>query len=239
VRVVIPSVHCADFLFATLPAWRALLPKALFTVVTSPDDKLTPGIATTLGAGVHVTDAWTRDGATFNKGRALDEAFGFVGSSPPDENERCLSLDADVFPFGRFPSAKQTSADTLYGCARYECQTQRELFDHCAGVTARDSMRLIYPRKKGESSPETAADASADVPNAARQALGYFQLFLYRRGLKFGDSKTAGKYDIAVRQNVTHRRGLTDFYVLHLGEMNRANWRGRVVGPWPPKELAS
>src|SRR5690606_37733393 len=78
VRVVIPSVNYADFLADTLPAWQAFLPRdAKIAVVTTPEDRETQAVAASCDVPCCVTDVWTRDGAIFNKGSALDLAFGF------------------------------------------------------------------------------------------------------------------------------------------------------------------
>lgn len=231
-RVVIPSVRYADFLAVTLPAWLACLPSsARVTVATTSDDIATQDVALSAGARVCVTDAWTRDGAPFNKGSALDEAFGFARgyTHRPSTGEACLSIDADVYPFGVFPDREHLAADVLYGVTRYHCETPDALARHAAGGR-REDLRVIRQRVRGESLPALGAPAEAGA--AARACLGYFQLFRYRPGMTFGASKTAGKYDIDFRRHFAHRAALSGLYVLHLGELDRANWRGRVVAPW-------
>lgn len=222
-RVVIPSLHYGDFLGATLPAWRALLPAADIVVVTSPRDPESAVIAREYGARPLVTDAWTRRGAALNKGAALDAGFDGLAAG-----DLCLSIDADVYPCGRFPRAEKVAEDTIYGCPRYQVTTPAAIEDHLAGRLTREALPLIGPRAGGE--PQL---GGATTPKeAAARCLGYFQLFRYSPRRRFGDSRSAGKCDITFRNQFRRRRGITRFYVLHLGELSRRNWKGRVVPAW-------
>jgi hypothetical protein len=237
-RVCIPSVNYADYLATVLPAWRAVLPKARFVVVTSPNDPDTVDVARAAGAEAHVTDAFKRTetgrmarGKVFNKARALDEAFGIIPgfTQPPDTKEYCLALDADVYPGGVWSTDEARRSDTIYGCARYRCETPAELQAHLAGETTRADLELIPPRNGGE--PERGSEM--DPVKAGEKALGYFQLFRYTTGRSFGNSRTAGKYDLDFARSFEKRKALDGFYVLHLGELSRQNWQGtRVLPPW-------
>jgi hypothetical protein len=231
-RVVMPSLAYGDFAAVTLPAWRALLPDAAITLVTTPDDVESQAVAAALGIDCVVTDAWRADGAVMNKAAALDVAFGLRGDvrPRPDVHELCLSVDADVYPFGALPAASDIAPTTLYGCARYQCDTPEQLYDHIHGRTTRRDLRLLPPRVRGESSPSEMASMSPTI--AGQRALGFFQLFRYRPGVAFGSYPTAGKYDLEFRRHFAHRVGLWSVYCLHLGELNRANWKGRVVPRW-------
>lgn len=236
-RIVIPSVHYADYLSVTLPAWRAFRPAADITVVTAPNDTETPRVVGSVpGVRCLVTDAWTRPVPTmngepgrvvFNKALAMDEAFGFVPgcTDPPRLKEYCLALDADVYPFGIWPQDAKRS-DTLYSCPRYECLTRDELLAHQAGRTTTADLHLIPPKIRGDA---YARLTSMTPEQAAARCLGYFQLFRYLEGRRFGSYRTAGKYDMEFRHQFAQRRGLTSVYVLHLGEQNRQNWQGRVL----------
>lgn len=231
-RVVIPSVRYGDFLAVTLPAWQAFLPEADITVVTSPEDAETQAASRASGVQLHVTDVWTRDGAPFNKARALDEAFGFAGAfrRPPDPSQLCLSVDADVYPFGRLPGGQVIESGVLYGCARYMCGSSEELQDHIDGRTSRDALELIPPRTRGESAPRL--NAGMPAIEAGRRALGFFQLWRSSAGVVFGSYPSAGKYDIEFRRHFSRRLGLLSVYCLHLGDLDRRNWRGRVMPRW-------
>jgi hypothetical protein len=233
-RVVIPSVHYADFLTVILPAWLRVVALDELTVVTSPDDMETQAVAKTVGVGLLVTDAWSRDDAIFNKAAALDEAFGITPRyrEAPAVGELCLSLDCDVYPFGRFPSEQEIKRETIYGCARYRCPSASALRSHVRGLSRRASLDLIPPKVKGQSYT-TITNTRNNAVETATKALGYFQLFRWRPGLAFGSSRTAGKYDLDFRDQFARRRGLWPFYVLHLGDQDRANWKGRVIPRWP------
>lgn len=230
-RVVIPSVGYGDMLAVTLPAWQAMLPFAKFVVVTSPDDRESQAVATRCRARVVQTDCWTARGATFNKGGALDLAFGFDGGRVPGHGERCLSLDVDVFPFGTFPEARPRR-NTIYGCPRYHCATPADLEAHTTASRARETFPLMLPRHRGQEYLSTTTPTAEDIRRLAEKCLGYFQYFRYRPGLRFGFSRTAGKCDLTFRDQFAHRQAVDGVYVLHLGASTRANWRGRVVERW-------
>lgn len=231
-RVVIPSVDYADFAAVTLPAWQAFLPGADLVLATRPADRDSIAVAAAAGVRCCVTDAWGHDGAVFNKARALDEAFGFAPGfrDRPKTGAVCLSIDADVYPGGQMPRAETLVSGVLYGCARYACASPEALEDHLGGRTARSELSLIPPRVKGESSPTQLA--GMDPAQAGRRALGFFQLFLATPTIAFGSYPSAGKYDIEFRRHFASRVGLTDVYCLHLGGLDRRNWRGRVMPPW-------
>jgi len=208
-RVVVPSVGYADMLAATLPAWRALLPRADLRVVTAPGDLPTLRVARLAGAAPIVVEAWTQDGASFNKAAALDQAFGFgVRGIPPAIGEPCLALDADVYPAGAVPDWLQS--DALYGCARHLCTSPASLAAFQLGRLALTSL----PRRNG-------GDRGA----------GYFQLFRYRSGLTFGSFPTAGFYDLAFHRQFPAVENLPGCAVLHLGRTSRTNWKGRRTLP--------
>lgn len=81
-----------DYLALTLPQNTRHFDKLL--VVTSLDDRRTPAVALQYadqGVDVYATDAFTRDGAAFNKGLAIEEGLDILGR----ENLLCC-LDADI-----------------------------------------------------------------------------------------------------------------------------------------------
>ena len=136
-----------------------------------------------------------------------------------------------MYPFGRFPSESEIQPDVLYGCARYHCRSRAQLRAHKRGRTDRSRLELIPPKVRGESYVKC-VNSRENALAAATKCLGYFQLFRYRGGIRFGSYRTAGKYDLEFRYQFPRREALWDFYVLHLGEQNRANWRGRVTARW-------
>lgn len=215
-RVVIVSVNYADFLAVTLPAWRALLPLADIRVVTSSADVETQRVAVEGGCShvVVATEAFTRGGAVFNKAAALD--VGFAGTPV---GSWALALDADVYPVGEFPSGLPRMLGWLGSVHRYACETPEHLEEHLAGRRPLAAFERIQMWKR---SPHRADPAGLQ---------GYFQLWRFRLGDRFGSYPTAAKYDVDFGRTFPVRRYLDGLYVLHLGE-HRRNWSGRVTAPW-------
>lgn len=238
-RIVVTSVHYADFLAVTLPRWRAFAPKATLIVATSPEDTASAALAQAHGALAHVTDAWTRPGPvenekpkpiSFNKGAGINEAFGFgLNGQPPDDGERCLALDADVVPFGALPRQNDLKRDTIYGAPRYLCRSMADLVAHEHSRKPLERFALMSPRKGDQRAPKRTA-LTPDA--AAMKCLGYFQLFRYRPGLRVPSFSTAGGYDLAFHRSFARRAALMELYLLHLGDSDRSNWAGRTVEPW-------
>jgi len=207
VRVVIPSVDYADMLAATLPAWRRLLPAADLIVVTAKHDRATFKIARSSGAALLVTDAWYREGAAFNKARALDEAFEF---RERPAGEVCIAIDADVYPFGAFnPDA--IADGVIYSVDRFYIDTPATL----ARQVARPDRITLQRMTEGRRGP------------------GYFQAFRSRPDLTFGSHDDAGFYDLMFHRHfVGGVAVLEGFAVGHLGRKSGKNWRGRTLPKW-------
>jgi hypothetical protein len=87
-------VVCVDYapqLARSLPIWKSTLDRIL--VVTAERDMATIDLCCEHGIETFITDAFWRDGAQFNKGAAMAEAFDFL---EPDDWH--LFFDADVIP---------------------------------------------------------------------------------------------------------------------------------------------
>lgn len=99
---LVVSVNYADHLSRSLPLWQAGL--SGLVVVTAPHDRDTIQLATSAGARCFVTDAFNRDGAAFNKGRAMQEARHLLRKSEVSNLKSeigdpwHLFVDADVIP---------------------------------------------------------------------------------------------------------------------------------------------
>lgn len=214
-RVVIVSVNYADFLAVTLPAWRQLLPLADIRVVTSSADPETQRVALKSGCrAVIATQAFTSGGAIFNKAAALD--VGFAGTPL---GSWALALDADVYPVGELPDNLPRTQGWLGSVHRYACETPEHLAEHLAGRRPLAAFPRIQMWKR---SPHRADPAGLQ---------GYFQLWRFRHGDRFGSYPTAAKYDVDFGRTFPYRRYLDGLAVLHLGE-HRRNWSGRVTAPW-------
>jgi SAM-dependent methyltransferase len=77
IKSLVVCVEYDDFLAVALPRNMRHFSRTL--IVTSPADTRTQELAKRCGAECHVTDAFYRDGAAFNKGAAIEEAFDVLG----------------------------------------------------------------------------------------------------------------------------------------------------------------
>lgn len=223
-RAIITCVNCGDFLADTLPAWKALLPGVL-GVATSPEDMETQAVCKKNNVPAWITDAWARvdlschrgsNPPRFNMPLGLDEAFGFVPGlrDTPADGELCLSLNADVYPFGKLPKESAIPSGLMAGWWRYECPSAADLDAH---VTKTRPIGT-YARMK----------------NSGGRPVGYAQLFRYFPGFRFGSYGSAGKYDVHVFAKFAQLQMRDDLYLFHLGgpEGGHENWVGRCVPRW-------
>lgn len=222
-KVVVTSVHYADFLAVTLPAWREIVPAGCLMVATSPDDVDTHAVAAACDVPIIATEAWSQrdpschvgDGVHFNLALGLDVALiGLLEGrvAKPARGEVCGHVSADCYPVGHWPADDRFTDDTIYGFWRYDCPTT-EAFDRFQ----RDRRIERFPRLK----------------NAHGWPIGYCQLFRYREGLRFGSFPTAGKFDIRFRERFPNKVMLGDVSLLHLGPSSvRSNWAGRTIPHW-------
>lgn len=231
------SVDYGDHLARTLPLWARLVPPDAITVVTAARDDETHAVAAANGVRCVATDAWTRHDTTFtkdcsywhqywrrigvhpgtpvlNKALALDEAFGFVGerTPPPADGEVCLVADADCQPVGLLPQEHAVKDRVLYGCRRYE---------------------LLAHGAKG---PEMLIRGRATTRRTQHQhtwfvCQGYFQMFRWHQGMRFGSYPAADAYDDDFAHSFATSEEVPNFYVLHQGgmETTHKNWQGRVT----------
>lgn len=108
-------VNYADFLAQGIARWMAGL--ASLTVVTTPEDTETQVLAVEHGARVFATDLFTRDGAAFNKGRAMEAARLEMPWS-----DWILFFDSDVVPPADWAARLSCIPGALYGCYRFDAQ---------------------------------------------------------------------------------------------------------------------
>lgn len=109
-------VGYADFFAAGIARWRAGL--ASLIVVTTTDDTQTGALAARHGARLVTTDLFYRDGATFNKGRAMEHARRQM----PWE-DWILFFDSDVVPPSNWKAQLEASGmrpGSLYGGYRFD-----------------------------------------------------------------------------------------------------------------------
>jgi len=108
IRGITVSVEYDDLLEITLHRAAQVLDKIV--VVTTPEDHATLAIVARVpNAVVYCTDAFYRDGAAFNKGRAIEEGLDFLG-----RRGWILSFDADIVLPADFPPEHQRYKRVLY-----------------------------------------------------------------------------------------------------------------------------
>lgn len=108
------SVDYSSLLAPSLATWQAGC--RYFTIVTSLEDRATQELASHNGTQLLTTDAFYRDGAFFNKGRAIQEAR--EAFPHPDWT---LLVDADVVPPANWLEVLQYAEPRpgfLYGARR-------------------------------------------------------------------------------------------------------------------------
>jgi len=209
-RGITVCVDYDDLLQLTLPQNLQFVSEQW--VVTSPTDDRTQKLLRDKfpAVKVFVTDAFTRYGASFNKGLAMEEAFTAMG-----RDGWILIWDADtVFEsrlFSGFVGVARFSKDILYGCRRL-ILTDPTIYEADPAAAWRQAVRTD----------------DTDIP-------GYFQLFNAAapqlKGREFWYDPTfahAGGGDAYFHSlwSVKRKRRLP-ILVLHLGPRD-CNWFGRV-----------
>ncbi len=213
-RALTVCVEYDDLLRLTLP--RLLRHFDWLLVVTSPaDDRTQYLVAQTVAEAMagdearkvqlHVTDAFTRGGATFNKGLAIEEGLDVLG-----RDGWLAIVDADiVLPSTPIPNPQSLIPGFLYGPARRRM---------CVDPAAWD---------RGD-------DWSAHPFIQDHELAGFFQLFhasdpaLWERPWYGIDWRHAGGCDSVFQAKwPAERRVRLPFEVLHLGP-DGTNWHGRI-----------
>ncbi len=111
---LVVSVGYGSYLARTLPAWVSSVDNIL--VVTSPEDVYSQGVCRGLGVRFHATSVFTENGAKFNKGAGMAEAYDLLA---PDD--WMLFFDADVMPPpGWRASLGGIEPGNLYGASRFD-----------------------------------------------------------------------------------------------------------------------
>ena len=136
-----------DFLGITLPRNAPLFDRTL--IVTSPMDRETQAVAAQVGCEVYLTNAFYRNGASFNKGLAMEEGFCVLGR----DGWICI-WDPDIIMPSDI-SIPDMQEDCLYSPVRHILQETRCYSQY---PTPTEWERLPSPTPSGEFS-------------------GYFQLF--------------------------------------------------------------
>lgn len=192
-------VNYADLLALSIDRWRPHFDS--LTIVTSLEDEATAAMAREHGCALHQTDAFTRDGATFNKGRAIEEARQRM-----PWQDWILFFDADIVPerewFAKV-SDGCCSPGTLYSARRFECMDATKIDDLTLPPINTDGVGVGYFQLFHTTDPHV-----ADSP------------------LLETCWKHAGVYDSHFMHRWNDRdRQLLPIRLVHVGE--RDNWWGR------------
>ncbi len=205
IKAITVCVGYDDILRLTLPTILPHVDKLV--IVTSPTDTKTQDLAAQYPekVRVHLTDAFYRNGASFNKGLAMEEGFDVLG-----RDGWILILDADIVLPAHMPLGKLLIGK-LYTPAR-------RILPDIVGMTELPDIKVesLRPRK--------------DHGN-----FGYFQLFhasdpVLRRRPWYGiDWVHAGGCD-SVFEKRWHKADKLRmlFEVIHLGDPDK-NWYGRAT----------
>jgi hypothetical protein len=158
-EIVVACVNHAHFLRETLPINKRKVERVV--VVTTPTDYETQKVCIDNDVDCIKTDLFYKDGAHFNRGLALNEAFNNL-----KDPSWVLHLDSDiVLPRGYEeilnPKNKNLKLNTLYGARRVEISDREEY------LALLKEFALFYaPRPVGE---------LIDKPEEV--CCGFFQLF--------------------------------------------------------------
>src|SRR5205085_2856046 len=147
-----------------LPEWQKI---GRVTVITSHVDKETHRVAETNRARLAITDSWYLNGASCNKGAAMNDVI----HRSVNPGEIIAVFDADCYPVGDF-SVLYVPPGMMCGCQRIACRTPEE-FTENRGKSYDELAPMVTP-------------AYVDRPHLIR---GYFQLFQYEPKLRFGGDR--------------------------------------------------
>ena len=199
-RGITCSVNYGPLLAVTLPLNMRHLTECL--VITSPDDEETQEVACSVpGVSLHVTDAFTRHGARFNKGLSFEEGFDALG-----RHGMLWIWDADIL----FPDDvpfDQLRPRTLHGC-------QRRILEDPSRWSPDLDWRTC-PKSRDGGPIGYSQIFSADDPALAGKRPWYDVTFAHAGG---GDAYFMEHWDAA-------HRTVLPFDVLHLGKTDW-NWFG-------------
>lgn len=120
-KSIVVCVDFDDLLSITLPRNKRHFEKVV--VITTKEDKRTQYVAAVHHCECLITDAFTRHGATFNKGLAIEEGLSYAGRT----GWLCI-WDCDIV-LPEIASMTNLSKDCLYGAQRRILQDPREFRD--------------------------------------------------------------------------------------------------------------
>ena len=198
--VIIVSVNYNDYLLVSLSNNIKYFED--ITVVTSSDDLVCQKICDIFGVKCIITDRIYEDGASFNKGKAINDGIKSI-----DNPDWILLLDADIVLTKKIDI--NDDVDVLYTSDRYICKDYNTYKDWQDGKIEIDKVGK-YETNRG---------------------LGFFHLFNINssdinKELPFPElSNDAAWSDLHFRDKFT-KKSKIDKSVIHLGPTYK-NWKGR------------
>ena len=198
--VIIVSVNYNDYLLVSLSNNIKYFED--ITVVTSSDDLVCQKICDIFGVKCIITDRIYEDGASFNKGKAINDGIKSI-----DNPDWILLLDADIVLTKKIDI--NDDVDVLYTSDRYICKDYNTYKDWQGGKIEIDKVGK-YETNRG---------------------LGFFHLFNINssdinKELPFPESSNDASWsDLHFRDKFT-KKSKIDKSVIHLGPTYK-NWKGR------------
>lgn len=131
-------VNYADLLALSIGRWRESIESLV--VVTDLRDEASAELARRHKCDLHQTDAFTRDGATFNKGCAIEEARQRM-----PWRDWILFFDADIVPeAGWIDKLSNCQPGKLYSARRLECLNVQDIDSPSLPVIKTDGVGVGY-----------------------------------------------------------------------------------------------
>ena len=240
IEAVTVCVDYADIARYTLPALRRQVDRLV--VVTTPKDSATHELCHKLNLETLETDDFTRDGHSFNKGRAVERGLALLA-----HDGWVLHVDSDIYlPDDLRESLNDAhlNEDAIYGCDRVNLMG----YDAFTKWRDRGSSRQwhVYQSTHGEQIGARWVDARFGyVP------IGFFQLWHQsaagrngirtRRYPEWHSDAARADVKFALQWDRKHRVLLPEVIVGHLESQpapTGANWKGRKTIPFGPGVVA-
>lgn len=224
---LVVCVNYDDFLRITIPFNRRHF-NHLF-VLTSENDPRTIKYCQESGVDYLTTEAWTENGAYFNKGKGINVGLTKLRQL---KSEWVCILDADIIlPPNFLRSTPSLDANCLYSCRRRLCPEQSDYDPHKSWASYELEPLPATVEVEGRlcvwgNSRLRATDAAG--------LFGYLQMWnLGRFNARYPTQfQSAHSYDVrfASLWPEENRHWLSD-EVLHLGPA-KTNWHGRLTERW-------
>lgn len=201
IDVIIVSVNYNDYLAISLKENVKIFNN--ITVVTSTQDILCQKICEKFSVNCIVTDVMYDEGATFNKGKAINEGIRSIKN--PDF---ILLIDADIIVKNPI-SLDPLKDDTLYTSSRYIIK----------------SYSLLQDYLNSKSNIEDAATHESD------KGIGFFQMFNINhhsidKNQVYPEFSNDASWDDLLFRDKFPKRETVQNTILHLGDPS-INWKGR------------